>query len=111
MQIFLISIMGTSITNIATKEGVRRNLQQQLPKYLYLSNPEGKALQSFQPSRRKNTFTNKESNDMNQIREGLHLDCDSTQLLIKNAKKKCKQYVGNCIARFCTRFNNCRSCH
>lgn len=71
MQIFLISIMGTSITNIATKEGVRRNLQQQLPKYLYLSNPEGKALQSFQPSRRKNTFTNKESNDMNQIREGM----------------------------------------
>ena len=107
----MISIMGTYITNIATKvafpKGVRRNLQQpkfanfwNLPKYLYLSSPEGKALQSLQPSRRKNTFTNKESNDMNQIREGFYLDCNSIQLPIKNTKRSASSMLETALLGF-----------
>ena len=60
----------------------------------------------------KNTFTNKEGSDTYKIREGLHLDCNSENVIYLITSKKCKkQYVGSCITRFRTRFNNYRSCH
>ena len=60
----------------------------------------------------KNTFTNKEGSDTYRIREGLHLDCNSENVIYLITCKKCKkQYVGSCITRFRTRFNNYRSCH
>ena len=60
----------------------------------------------------KSTFTNKEGSDTYKIREGLHLDCNSENVVYLITCKKCKkQYVGSCITRFRTRFNNYRSCH
>ena len=60
----------------------------------------------------KNTFTNKEGSDTYKIREGLHLDCNSKNVIYLITCKTCKkQYVGSYITRFCTRFNNYRSCH
>ena len=58
------------------------------------------------------TFTNKEGSDTYRIREGLHLDCNSENVIYLITCKKCKkQYVGSCITTFRTRFNNYRSCH
>ena len=60
----------------------------------------------------KNTFANKEGTDKYKIREGLHLDCNSENVIYLITCKKCKkQYVGSCITRFRTRFNNYRRCH
>ena len=60
----------------------------------------------------KKTFTNKEGSDTCTIREVLHLDCNSENLIYLITCKKCKkQHVGSCITRFCTRFSNYRSCH
>ena len=60
----------------------------------------------------KNTFTNKEGSDTYKIKEVLHLDCNSDNVVYLITCKKCKkQYVGSCITRFRTRFNNYRSCH
>ena len=51
----------------------------------------------------KNTFTNKEGSDTYRIREGLHLDCNSENVIYLITCKKCKkQYVGSCITRFRT---------
>ena len=60
----------------------------------------------------KNTFTNKEGCDTYKIREDLHLDCNSENVICLFTCKKCKkQYVRSCITRFRTRFNYYRSCH
>ena len=60
----------------------------------------------------KNTFTNKEGSDTYKIREGLYLNCNSENVIYLITCKKCeKQYVGSCVTRFHTHFNNCRSCH
>ena len=60
----------------------------------------------------KNTFTNKEVSDIYKIREGLHLDFNSENVVYLITCKKCKkQDVGSCITRCRTRFNNYRSCH
>ena len=59
-----------------------------------------------------NTFTNKEVSDTYKIREGLHLDCNSKNVIYLITCKKCKkQYIGSCFTRFRTRFNNYCSCH
>ena len=45
------------------------------------------------------------------IREGFHHDCSSENVMYLITCKKCeKQWVGSCITRFGTRFNNYRSC-
>ena len=63
-------------------------------------------------SEEKNTFTSKEGSDTYKIKEGLHLDCNSENVIYLITSKKCKkQYVGSYITRFRTRFNNYRSCH
>ena len=55
---------------------------------------------------------NNEGSDTYKIKEGLHLACNSENAVYLIACKKCKkQYVGSCITRFRTRFNNYRSCH
>ena len=60
----------------------------------------------------KNTFTNKEGSDTYKISEGIQLDCNSENVFYLITCKKCtKQYVGSCINRFRTRFNNYRSCY
>ena len=60
----------------------------------------------------KNTFTNKEGSDTYTIREGLHLDSNSENVVYIITRKKCKkQYIGSCVTRLCTHFNNYRSCH
>ena len=60
----------------------------------------------------KNTFTHKEGRDTYKISEGLCLDSNSENVVYLITCKKCKkQYVGSCITRFRTRFNNYRSCH
>ena len=60
----------------------------------------------------KNTFINKVGSGTYRIREGLHLDCNSENVIYLITCKKCKkQYVGSFITRFRTRFNNYRSCH
>ena len=61
----------------------------------------------------KNTFINKEGSDTYKIREGLYLNCNSENVIYLITCKKCtkKHYVGSCITRFRTRFNNYRSCH
>ena len=60
----------------------------------------------------KSTFTNKEGSDTYKIREGLHLDCNSENVVYLITCKKCKKkYAGSCITRFRTRFNKYRSCH
>ena len=52
-----------------------------------------------------------EGSDTYKIREGLHLDCNSENVIYLVTCKKCKnQYVGSCITRFRTRFNNYRIC-
>ena len=57
----------------------------------------------------KSTFTNKEGSDTYKIREGLHLDCNSENLVyLITYKKGKKQHVGSCITRFRKRFNNYR---
>ena len=60
----------------------------------------------------KNSFTNKEGSDTYKIREGLHLDCNPENVIYLITCTKCKnQYVGSCITRFRTCFNNYRNCH
>ena len=60
--------------------------------------------------KKKSTLANKEGPDTYKIREVLHLDCNSENVIYLITCKKCKkQYVGSCITRFCTRFNNYRS--
>ena len=60
---------------------------------------------------KKNTFTNKEGSYTYNIREGLHLDCNSENVINLITCEKCqKQYAGSFITRFRTRFNNYRSC-
>ena len=72
----------------------------------------GKTLQSLHFLRRNNTFTNKGDSGTYKIREGLHLDCNSENVIYLITCRKCKKlYVGNCITGFCTRFNNYHSCH
>ena len=45
------------------------------------------------------------------IREGFHHDCSSENVMYLITCKKCeRQWVGSCITRFGTRFNNYRSC-
>ena len=62
--------------------------------------------------RGKNTFTNKEGSDTYKTREGFHLNCNSENVIYLIICKKCKkQYVGSCITRLRTRFNDYRSCH
>ena len=57
-----------------------------------------------------NIFTNQEGSDTYKIKEGLHLDCNSENVIyFITCKKYNKQYVGSCITRFRTRFNNYRS--
>ena len=59
-----------------------------------------------------NAFTNKEGSDTYNTREGLHLDCNSENVIyLVTCKKSKKQHVGSCITRFHTRFNNHRSCY
>ena len=62
---------------------------------------------------RKKTFLlTKEGSDTYKIRKGLHLDCNSENVIYLITRKKCKkQYIGSCITRSRTRFNNYRSCH
>ena len=46
------------------------------------------------------------------IRECFHLDCSSENVISLITCKKCKEkWVGICITRFGTRFDNYRSCH
>ena len=60
----------------------------------------------------KTTFTNKEGSGTYKIRDALHLDCNSENVIyLSTCKKYKKQYVGSCITRFRTRLNNYRSCH
>ena len=60
----------------------------------------------------KSTFTNKERSDTYNIREGLHLSCNSENVVyLITCKKLKKQYEGSCITKFRTRFNKYRSCH
>ena len=60
----------------------------------------------------KNTFTNKEGSNTYKIRESLHLNCNSENVIYLITCTKCKkQYVGSCITRFCTCLNNYCSCH
>ena len=60
----------------------------------------------------KNTFTNKEGSDTYKIREGLHLDCNSENVIYLITCKKCKkQYVGSRNTRFSTLLNNYYNCH
>ena len=60
----------------------------------------------------KNTFTNKGGSNAYKIREGLHLDINSENVVyLFSCKKSKKRYVGSCITRFRTCFNNYRSCH
>ena len=55
----------------------------------------------------KNTFTNKGGSDTNKIRRGIHLDCNSVNVIYLITRKKSKkQYLRSCITRFHTRFNN-----
>ena len=55
----------------------------------------------------KNTVTNKEGSDTYKKREGLHLDCNSENVIYLITCKNCKkQYVGSCFTRFCLRFND-----
>ena len=60
----------------------------------------------------KSSFTNKEGSDLYKMREGLHLDCNLEKVIYLITCKKCKkQYLGGCITRFRTGFNNYRNCH
>ena len=60
----------------------------------------------------KSTFTNKAGSDTYNIREGLHLDCNSENPVYLITCKNCKkQYIGSCIIWLRTRFNNYRHCH
>ena len=60
----------------------------------------------------KKTFTNKEVSDTCKVREGLHLNYNSENVIYLNTFKKCKnQYLGCCITRFSSRFNNYLSYH
>ena len=60
----------------------------------------------------KDTSTNKEGSDTYKIKEGLHFDCNSENVIYLITCKKCKkQYIGSCVTRFHTRFNNYCSCH
>ena len=60
----------------------------------------------------KSTSTNKEGRDTYNVKEGLHLNCNSENGIYLIICKKCKkQYVGSCFTRFRTRFNNYHSCH
>ena len=55
----------------------------------------------------KNTFTSTEDSETYKIREGLHLNCNSENVIYLITCKKCKkQCVGSCITRFHTCFNN-----
>ena len=61
---------------------------------------------------KKSTFTNKEGSNTYKIRKSLHLDCNSENVVYLITCKICKnQYIGSCITRFRTSFNNYRSCH
>ena len=60
----------------------------------------------------RGTFTSNEGSNTYKIRDGLHLDCNSENVVYLITCKKCKkQYVGGCITRFCSCFNNYCSCH
>ena len=60
----------------------------------------------------KKAYNNKEGSDICKIREGLHLDRNSGNVIYLITCKKCKKTVcRKCITRFRTRLNNNRSCH
>ena len=55
----------------------------------------------------KNSFTNKEGSDTYKIRKGLHLDCNSENIIYLITRKKCKrQYVGSCITISCRKVSH-----
>ena len=54
----------------------------------------------------------KEGSVMYKIRGAFHLDCNSEKEIQLITSKKCKkQYVGSCITKFRTCFNNSQSRH
>ena len=72
---------------------------------LFLS---GKTLRSLHFLEEKNTSTNKESSDTHNIRKGLHLDCNSGNLIYLITCEKCKKktvcryfYYRSCHRKFC----------
>ena len=72
----------------------------------------GKTLRSLHFLEEKNAFTNKEGSDTYKIREGLLFDFNSENVIyFIICKKYKKQYVGSCITRFRTSFNNYCSWH
>ena len=65
---------------------------------------EGKRCEVWTFLEEKNTFNNQEGSDAYKVREGLHLDCNSKNLIYVISCKQCKkQYVGSCITKLRTR--------